>query len=1763
MQKRHMTAAIFFIFVAAAFTGCTRATNSSTNDSKVAFALPSREELQSLARKARQSEKAELAQMADPVTTNPATNPTNPPTNGVTSPSAGAKVRGWPLSKITALEQIECYLVTVDVPAVVDNACTDSSGAVVASPSVVKGFVAPGSAVELEVTSGAARRFSIFGVSKLVGAGCSDFSAADFSRTGFSAPVLISQVTTDLEPGTKQLDMPLKVKDASVQSCKGPLFPKAWQPRVTPEGALADVVFSKSTFVPSLTTVTVGSPVTAILKLFDVYGDTVLVPGLPIAWSTDGSAGSFTGAAENAADGSYSVQWTSGIASAGVHLKAMIAGQTITTGNSVMVAQGSLSLVQSDVSASMLTVAAGDNSGIVILTARDAAGNPITTGGETVTFFIASGTGYGSFGTVTDIKNGTYSATFYPSGLGTVQVGARVNGQDVTSLRPSITIVSGAVSQNTSVATISSSTVGGGATATVSLQLRDAASNNVADAGRAITFGIDNGTSTGSFSAPTYMGNGLYTATFTAGTAGTQSRITGYIDGQPASVYTVVTVTGGTPDPANSILGVNMSSVAAGSTATVSVLVRDSAGNPLPSASPTFSPSLSGGTSTGTFGSFANNGAGSFTSTFTGETAGSMTTINVSMNGQQLTLGGAQIQVTPGPISVQSTVGVGAGTVVSGSPLTLTLNAKDTYLNPLTAGGATVTFAKFSGTGDGTFGSTTDLGNGQYTVAFTGTTAGILSVQASVNGTAISSTPSVTVSPGPPVSSTLTGPASIPAGDCASYMVTLVDASGNTTSSTSSFTLGFSGYMSGSFYTDVGCTSSTTTQYFNAGQSTATMYYKNNTVQSLSMTGNAGSPAITGAAKSVDITASVAWLGAYGSTFTRMGAPRIPAGARLEDTFLNPTGVFVDSSGATYVSDRLNSRILKFDPSGSFVGWYGQIAESPTGGGAGCVAAMVGSITPGWCTGGLAARNGSAANAIGYIASPGAITGDGTYIYIVNNPVYRVERLNASTGAYAGWIGQIGSATGNDCGGSNSSPTPMWCKGGSSTSGTVDGAFTNPRGIAYASGYIYVTDATQYRVQRFDSSGIFRGWIGYINNVTGIGGSTECSSASASTITPNWCTGGAAGTTTGDGFGTGLYGIAADTGYLYVSTASKLLKFQLTGEFVGWTGWVSTPPTAGAGDCNGHAAGSATTYWCKGGTASNNTSMNGGLSNQSYLAVDSGYIYVTDSSLQRISRFTTNGAFQGAIGRVTSTPTDSISSSGCSSVTIDTPANKWCKIGGGNSAVFTENGAFGMTMDSGIAFDGSNLVIADTLNNRLVRVNASSGAFADWSGGAAIEIQGWQRMPQMPIVTSSVPSAFSQNFDSQGYGTEPRAVSPYLLSSSLYVPDRGSGSLKLFDLGTGIFQGWRGGAVRNPTGGPGTCTSTGLSQATPNFCTGGASINLPNATLDGTFNAPAGATSDGTYYYVVDMYRIQRFLISTGAADGWIGKIGNITGINTCASPSVGTFSQGWCKGGNATTGIDDGMIAQGAALLFDSASGTPTLYVADSVNNRVLKYNATTGAFLGWIGRISTSPTGGSPGCNGATGATPGWCVGGQPNITGATGISQFTKPMSLAADTTYLYVGDNARVARFSLVDGTFGGWIGSNAGTLTSGWMMTAGSPATGPLEGGFAGPYRGMVIYGGYLYVSDSDPTKNVIQRYDLSTGAFQGWKGTVALQPTGGESGCNTTAQGQFTPGWCTGGKPGRPPPGAVGFDQAVGLQADANYLYLMDAGNSRILRVPR
>ena len=106
---------------------------------------------------------------------------------------------------------------------------------------------------------------------------------------------------------------------------------------------------------------------------------------------------------------------------------------------------GAFDLFAVDLTQSVITVSASSISygatAIVTLQTKDSLGHNLTSGGLTVTFGLGTGTSGGSFSTVSDNHDGTYTATFLATTVGTPRtLTATISGSAVTSMAPTVTV---------------------------------------------------------------------------------------------------------------------------------------------------------------------------------------------------------------------------------------------------------------------------------------------------------------------------------------------------------------------------------------------------------------------------------------------------------------------------------------------------------------------------------------------------------------------------------------------------------------------------------------------------------------------------------------------------------------------------------------------------------------------------------------------------------------------------------------------------------------------------------------------------------------------------------------------------------------------------------------------------------------------------------------------------------------------------------------------------------------------------------------------------------------------------------------------------------------------------------------------------------------------------------------------------------------------------------------------------------------------------
>ena len=553
---------------------------------------------------------------------------------------------------------------------------------------------------------------------------------------------------------------------------------------VTP-GALS---LATTTIVVAQGTDPSGTSDVVTLTAKDAAGNRLASGGLTVVFANSTGAGVSTGSLGAVTDhnnGVYTANFTGTLAGTATTISATIGGNPVVSTAAITVVPGVFSILQSTITAVPATIQSGSTATVTFI-ARDSAGNQETSGGLSVSFSLGAGTSTGTLSVVTDNNNGTYTATFTGVLAGTARtINGIVNGISIPFGLPTITVTPGPVSLSTSILTVGQPSVASGNSDLVLLTTRDAA-GNLEPAGLSVAFGTGSGTSTGSLSGVTDLGNGTYAALFTGVTAGNARTITASIAGSPiTSTLPTITVNSGPPSVSQSTVSVVPASIQSGSTAIVTLTARDAVGNQELGGGESFTFGLGAGTSGGTFSNFVDHNNGTYTEIFTGGAAGTPTTITATINGNAVTSPLPTITVTQGPVSLaKSFVSVTPASIVAGGSTTVTLTTEDAFGNLETSGGQTVTFRLGGGSAGGSFGLVTDVGNGTYTATFTSNNvAGSNTITAAIGAAPVTSAaPTLTVVPGAFSLATSTisiAPASIASGSTATATLIARDAFGN------------------------------------------------------------------------------------------------------------------------------------------------------------------------------------------------------------------------------------------------------------------------------------------------------------------------------------------------------------------------------------------------------------------------------------------------------------------------------------------------------------------------------------------------------------------------------------------------------------------------------------------------------------------------------------------------------------------------------------------------------------------------------------------------------------------------------------------------------------------------------------------------------------------------------------------------------------------------------------------------------------------------
>lgn len=399
-------------------------------------------------------------------------------------------------------------------------------------------------------------------------------------------------------------------------------------------------------------------------------------------------------------------------------VSATIATTAVTQTDTVAVTAGAFSAAQSAVSAVPATLVAGVDTSTITVTARDANSNPIA--GMTIAL-SATGTGNGFVQPVaTTNALGVATGRFTSSVAGSKVVSATANGAAITQTA-AVTVNVGAASAATSQVTVSPANITTDQSSTVTVQLIDAVGNLLASSGGTVVLA----TTVGSLTAVTDNLNGTYTALLTSTVPGV-AAIGATIEGAPIVDSATVSIALGAASSATSEINVAPTSITTDDEATVTVVLRDAAGNAL---------ITSGGTLTlsstiGTLSAITNNLNGTYTATLTSLVLGNATitgTINTAAIADN-----AVVTVTVGAASTgTSLITAAPASMTTDGSSTITVQLRDAAGNALTGSAGPVVALS---TTLGALSTVNDIGNGTYTATLTSSGTGAATITGALNG---------------------------------------------------------------------------------------------------------------------------------------------------------------------------------------------------------------------------------------------------------------------------------------------------------------------------------------------------------------------------------------------------------------------------------------------------------------------------------------------------------------------------------------------------------------------------------------------------------------------------------------------------------------------------------------------------------------------------------------------------------------------------------------------------------------------------------------------------------------------------------------------------------------------------------------------------------------------------------------------------------------------------------------------------------------------
>ncbi|RII74059.1 invasin, partial [Serratia odorifera] len=450
---------------------------------------------------------------------------------------------------------------------------------------------------------------------------------------------------------------------------------------------------SLSSFLPASSVLLADGKGTRVLTLTlkDGQGQAVDVAASEIAVGAGGAtrlpAGATISAPKQSADGTYEVTVTAGTRGEVLTLTPVVSGVTLAAAR-VNINDMTPAAAQSSFTAAPATLAADNQASTTLtLTLKNAAGDVLSGLASQLSLVMKDGGGTTraaeavTLGTLTESgEKGVYTATFKGAVAGTYTLVPEYNGSVLGDLSASVTLTAGVAVQATSHIVVDKASYASGGDIGLTVVLKDAQGNPVAgqEGGLSSAVTAEHAALRGAWS-----GNaaGEYTATYTAREAGTDLKASLLLSGWRSAQTAVYAITAGTVATDTSTIHTDKAGYASGESMTVTVVLKDAAGNPVAGQAALLATAVSVAHAD-LSGSWSDKGEGSYGATYTAKTAGTNLQATLTLNGASATP--ATYSINAGAVAAgNSAIAIDRQAYISGSDMTVTVSLKDAAGNPV------------------------------------------------------------------------------------------------------------------------------------------------------------------------------------------------------------------------------------------------------------------------------------------------------------------------------------------------------------------------------------------------------------------------------------------------------------------------------------------------------------------------------------------------------------------------------------------------------------------------------------------------------------------------------------------------------------------------------------------------------------------------------------------------------------------------------------------------------------------------------------------------------------------------------------------------------------------------------------------------------------------------------------------------------------------------------------------------------------------------